>query len=81
MGPMCNQGMIVWGVLFDDKQLNDPFLFYYAYFVVSFNHFERLGFVIFMYRMFIINERVACHKSAMPFDYPPHVANSSWLSD
>ena len=34
-----------------------------------------------MYHMVIINQRVACHKGVMPYDYPPHMANSSWLID
>ena len=31
--------------------------------------------------MFSINQVVTCHKSFMPYDYPPYVANSSWLLD
>ena len=48
----------------------------YAYFVVPFNYFERLGLVIFMYHMVIISEHVVGRESATPYDYPPHVANS-----
>ena len=48
-----------------------------AYFVVPFNYFERFLLVVFMYHMLIINQEVACCKSTMPYDCPPHVANSS----
>jgi hypothetical protein len=34
-----------------------------------------------MYRMFIMNQRVVCRKDVMPYDYPPHMGNSSWLID
>jgi hypothetical protein len=32
-----------------------------------------------MYHIFIINQQVVGWKSVMPFDYHPHMANSSWL--
>ena len=34
-----------------------------------------------MYLMLIINEQAVCRKSAMSYDYPPQMGNSSWLSD
>ena len=37
--------------------------------------------VIFLYHMFIINQQVANWKSLMLYDYPPHMVNSSGLSD
>ena len=40
-----------------------------------------MGLVILMYHTFIINRQVVGWKSAMPYDYPPHMANSSWLSN
>ena len=30
---------------------------------------------------FIANQQAACSKSVVPYDYPPHVANSSWWFD
>ena len=53
----------------------------YAYFVVPLNFFERLGLVIFIYHMSLINQQVVGQKSAMPYNYPPQVVNSSWWSD
>jgi hypothetical protein len=55
--------------------------FYCAYFVEPFNYFERLGLVIFKYHMLIRIQQVVGRKSAMPYDYPHHVGNSSWLSN
>ena len=52
-----------------------------AKFVVPFDYFERPGLVFFTYHMFIINQQVASWKSAMPYIYPQHVANSSCLFD
>ena len=34
-----------------------------------------------MYHMCIINQQVDGRKSAMPYDYPPHVGSSSWFCD
>ena len=31
--------------------------------------------------MFSIDKHMVSRKSAMPYDYPPHEAKSSWLSD
>ena len=50
-----------------------------AYFVVSFNYLEGWCELFFMYQLFFMNQQATCRKSAMPYDYPPHVANSSWL--
>lgn len=86
---MCGEGIILFvcvcggGPYLVHKQLNDTFtsaLFDCAKFVVrSFNYFERLGLVISMYHMFIVNQQVASWKSAMPYNYPQHVANSCCL--
>ena len=34
-----------------------------------------------MYHVFIINRQVVGQKSDMPYDYLPHMTNSSWLTD
>jgi hypothetical protein len=44
-----------------------------ACFVVHSNYFERMGLVIFVFHVFIINKQATCCKSAMPYDYPPQV--------
>ena len=64
------------------SRLNDPFSLgnfsICVNFVIPFNYFERLGLIVFMYHMFIINQQVACCKSVMPYDYHPH-ATKLWL--
>jgi hypothetical protein len=44
-------------------------------------YFEMIGLVIFRYHIFIKDQQVVGRKSAMPYDYPSHVASSSWLFD
>lgn len=83
---MCGgEGLFVGGYYLVHKQsLNDPFnklIFDCAYFVLSsFNHFERLGFFIFMYYLFgILSQQVDGPKNALSYDCPPHMTNSRWL--
>ena len=84
-GVTCGRGIIVCRALSWQQaikwsiQLGDFLIVHF--FIIPFNYFERPGCVVFMYHIFIRNQQVGCCKSAMPYDYPPCMPNSSWLFD
>ena len=70
---MCNKCVIGWGYYLANMKLmtySIRYFFNYEDFVVLFNYFKRLGLVIFMYHMYVINQQVVGQKNAMPYDYP-----------